>query len=96
MNKLHSTRIHERSAYLILWVTTAITSSWAAADRRKVTNIARDRENLYEAIVDAYTCRRRKLCTGLFHLRENSSHEVEFHCDKRCVNGTHRPKQFNW
>jgi hypothetical protein len=32
-----------------------MTSSWAAADRRKVTNMARDRENLYEAIVDAYT-----------------------------------------
>jgi hypothetical protein len=34
---------------------------------------------LYVEIVAPYTCRSRKLCTGLFHLRENSSHDVEFH-----------------
>ena len=44
-----------RLTYRILWVTTAMTSSWAAADRRKVTNMARDRENWYEVIADAYT-----------------------------------------
>ena len=56
-----------------------MTSSCASAERRKVTNMAPERESLYELIVDAYTCRRRKVCTGLFHLRENSSQEVEFH-----------------
>ena len=31
-------------AYRIFLVTTAMTSSWAAAERRNVTNIARERE----------------------------------------------------
>jgi hypothetical protein len=30
-----------------------MTSSCAAAERRKVTNIARERENWYEVMVDA-------------------------------------------
>ena len=65
--------------YLIFFVTIAMTSSCAAALSRNVTNIALCRVSLYESIVDAYTWRRRKVCTGLFHLRENSSQEVEFH-----------------
>jgi hypothetical protein len=40
-------------AYLIFLVTTAMTSSWAAAERRKVASVARERENWYEPIVDA-------------------------------------------
>jgi hypothetical protein len=40
-------------AHLIFLVTTAMTSSWAAAERRNVTNMARERENWYELIVDA-------------------------------------------
>ena len=69
-------------AYRIFLVTTAMTSSWAAAERRNVTNIAREREKWYELMVEAYTCLSRKLCTGLFHLRENSSQDVEFHCGR--------------
>lgn len=30
-------------------------------------------------------CLRRKVCTGLFHFRENSSHDVEFHLDATAV-----------
>jgi hypothetical protein len=56
-----------------------MTSSCTAALSRKVRNMAEPREIRKAEIVDAYTCRRRKPCTGLFHLRENSSHEVEFH-----------------
>jgi hypothetical protein len=40
-------------AYRIFLVTTAMTSSWAAAERRNVTNIARERENWYELMVEA-------------------------------------------
>lgn len=56
-----------------------MTSSCTEALRRKVRNMAELRESLYELIEDAYTWRSRKVCTGLFHLRENSSHEVAFH-----------------
>lgn len=40
-------------AHRIFLETTAMTSSWAAAERRNVKNIARDRENLYELMVEA-------------------------------------------
>lgn len=40
-------------AHLIFLVTTAMTSSWAAAERRKVTNMARERENWHEMMVEA-------------------------------------------
>ena len=40
-------------AHRIFFVTTAMTSSCAAAERRKVKNIARERENLYELMVEA-------------------------------------------
>jgi len=40
-------------AYRIFLVTTAMTSSWAAAERRNVTNIAREREKWYEVMAEA-------------------------------------------
>ena len=55
LNKLHSTLISEKFMYQILCVTTAMTSSWAAADSRKVTNVARDREHWYDVIIDVST-----------------------------------------
>jgi hypothetical protein len=41
------------AAHLIFLVTMATTCSWAGAVRRKVANMARERENWYELIVDA-------------------------------------------
>lgn len=64
---------------LNLRVTTAITSSCAQALIKKVTNIAVVLETRWLMIVAAYTCLSRKVYTGLFHFRENSSHDVEFH-----------------
>ena len=51
----HEMRCREVPVYAhrIFWVTTAMTSSWAAAERRNVKNIARERENLYELMVEA-------------------------------------------
>jgi hypothetical protein len=40
-------------AHRNFFVTTAMTSSWAAAERRNVTNMARERDNWYELMVDA-------------------------------------------
>ena len=65
--------------HLILCVTTIITSSCAHALNKNVANIACVRDSPYPVIVDAYTCRSKNECTGRFHLRENSSQEVEFH-----------------
>jgi hypothetical protein len=42
-----------RDTHRIFLVTTAMTSSWAAAERRKVTNMARERENWYEMMAEA-------------------------------------------
>ena len=42
-----------RYAHRIFLVTTAMTSSWAAAERRNVTNIAREREKWYEVMAEA-------------------------------------------
>jgi len=39
--------------HLIFFVTTAMTSSCAAAERRKVTNMAREREKWYDVMADA-------------------------------------------
>jgi hypothetical protein len=44
-------------------------------------NMAVVREMRKVEMVAPYTCRKRKLCTGLFHLRENSSQDVEFHLE---------------
>ena len=63
----------------IFLVTTAMTSSWHNAERRKVRNVADVFDNCKPYMVEAYTCRSRKVWTGLFHFRENWSHEVEFH-----------------
>jgi hypothetical protein len=49
----HNRREGWLEAHRIFWVTTAMTSSWAAAEIRKVTNMARERENWYELMVDA-------------------------------------------
>jgi len=66
-------------SHRIFLVTIVMTSSCAIALRKNVMNIAVVRDRPYDARVEAYTCRKRKVCTGLFHLRENSSQEVEFH-----------------
>jgi hypothetical protein len=50
-NKLIFSKIKERGEHLIFLVTTAMTSFWAAAERRKVANMAREREIWYELIV---------------------------------------------
>lgn len=50
----HGVKITEtRDAHRIFLVTTAMTSSWAAAERRKVTSMARERENWYEMMAEA-------------------------------------------
>ena len=43
----------DKDAHRIFLVTTAMTSSWAAAEMRKVTNMALERENWYEMMVEA-------------------------------------------
>ena len=48
-------------AHRIFCVTTAMTSSCTAAERRKVRNMADPRETRPVEIEDAYTCRRRKV-----------------------------------
>lgn len=60
-------------------VTTAITNSWAKALIKNVINIAVERDVCQPLIDGAYMCRKRNVWTGLFHLRENSSQDVEFH-----------------
>jgi hypothetical protein len=56
-----------------------ITSSCTQALSRNVRPIAHILDTPYPKIGGAYTCRRRNVCTGLFHFLENSSQEVEFH-----------------
>lgn len=70
---------------LIFCVTTAMTSSCTHADSKKVVNAAWNLDSLYSLRVELYTCRSRNVCTGTFHLRENSSNDVLFHpFDKTC------------
>jgi hypothetical protein len=56
-----------------------ITSSCTQALRRNVTSVAVWRDSLKVLMEEWYTWRRRKLWTGRFQSRANSSQEVEFH-----------------
>jgi len=70
---------NEGITYLSFLVTMAMTSSCRAALSRNVTIVADGFDILWYSMELAYTCRKRKECTGLFHFRANSSHVVEFH-----------------
>ena len=62
-----------------LRVTTIITNSCTHDDKKNVAKAAFDLERWNDSILESYTWRSKKWCTGLFHLRAHSSKLTQFH-----------------